>query len=107
MHYFALDQEWAGRFLDLGFHLSFAGLVTRASRDSLREVARRCPADRLLLETDSPFGQPRSRRKEPHNRPAWLVDTAQVVAELRGIPFVELAAIEWENAHRLFQKLPR
>jgi TatD DNase family protein len=107
MHYFALDEEWADRFLGLGFHLSFAGLVTRATRAELREVARRCPADRLLLETDSPFGQPASRRREPQNRPAFLVDTAAVVAEVRGISVEALAEIEWENAHALFARLAR
>ena len=106
MHYFALDQAWAERFLDLGFHLSFAGVLTRATRAELREVARRCPADRLLLETDSPSGQPASRKHERQNRPAFLVDTAQAVAELRGISLEELAEIEWRNAHSLFTRLP-
>jgi TatD DNase family protein len=105
MHYFSLDQGWAERFLDLGFHLSFAGLVTRATRQELREVARRCPVDRLLLETDAPFGQPASRKREPVNRPAFLVDTARVVAEVRGISLEELAEIEWKNAHSLFSRL--
>jgi TatD DNase family protein len=106
MHYFSLDQEWAERFLDLGFHISFAGLVTRATRDGLREVARACPAGRLLLETDSPFGQPAARKREPQNRPAYLVDTAAVVAGIREISLEELAEIEWRNAHELFAKLP-
>ena len=105
MHYFALDQEWAERFLALGFHLSFAGLVTRATRGELREVARRCPADRLLLETDSPFGQPATRKRERQNRPAFLVDTARVVAELRGISLEELAEIETSNAIALFARI--
>jgi TatD DNase family protein len=105
MHYFTLDQEWAGRFLDLGFHLSFAGIVTRSRRAELREVARRCPADRLLLETDSPFGLAVTRKREPQNRPAFLVDTARVVAEVRGIAVEELAEIEWQNAHSLFTRL--
>jgi TatD DNase family protein len=105
MHYFSLDQEWAERFLELGFHLSFAGLVTRATRDGLREVARACPADRLLLETDSPFGQPAARKREPQNRPAYLVDTAKVVAELRQISLAELAEIESSNALSLFHRI--
>lgn len=105
MHYFALDQAWADRFLELGFHLSFAGLVTRATRAELREVMRRCPADRLLLETDSPFGQPASRKREPQNRPAFLVDTAVVVAQVRGISVEELAEIESKNALSLFTRL--
>jgi TatD DNase family protein len=105
MHYFALDGEWATRFLDLGFHLSFAGLVTRATRGELLEVARGCPADRLLLETDSPFGLPAARKTERENRPAFLVDTARVVAEARGLSLDELAEIEWRNAHALFGRL--
>ncbi len=105
MHYFSLDLEWAERFLDLGFHLSFAGLVTRATRAGLREVARACPADRLLLETDSPFGQPAARKRERQNRPAFLVDTARIVAEVRGISLEELAESEWRNAHSLFHRL--
>jgi TatD DNase family protein len=105
MHYFALGQDWAERFLELGFHLSFAGLVTRATRAELREVARRCPADRLLLETDSPFGQPASRKRERQNRPAFLLDTAAVVAELRGISLEELGEIETRNARSLFGRI--
>ena len=105
MHYFSLDADWARRFLELGFHLSFAGLVTRATRAELREVARTCPADRLLLETDSPFGLPSARKRETQNRPAFLVDTARVVAEVRGISLDELAEIEWRNAHSLFPRL--
>jgi TatD DNase family protein len=105
MHYFSLSARWAERFLALGFHLSFAGLVTRPSRAELREVVRSCPSDRLLLETDSPFGLPHSRRRESTNRPAFLVDTANLVAELRGISLRELAALEWSNAHRVFPRL--
>jgi TatD DNase family protein len=105
MHYFSLGPEWAERFLDLGFHLSFAGLITRATRGELREVARACPADRLLLETDSPFGQPATRKREPQNRPAYLVDTAKVVAELRNISLDELAEIELNNAISLFHRI--
>lgn len=105
MHYFSLDWEWAQRFLDLGFFLSFAGLVTRPSRDGLREVARRCPAERLLLETDSPYGLPHARRREPANRPSFLIDTAQVVAEVRGASLAELAELEWKNAHDLFRRM--
>ena len=92
-------------FLELGLHLSFAGLVTRATRGELREVARRCPADRLLLETDSPFGQPAARKRERQNRPAFLVDTARVVAELRGTSLEQLAELETRNATALFARL--
>ena len=104
MHYFALDWEWAQRFLSVGFYLSFAGLITRPSRDALREVVKHCPADRLLLETDSPYGNPQKRMGEP-NRPAYLVDTAELVADLRGISLEQLADQERANAITLFQKM--
>ena len=103
MHYWVLGWDWARRFLDLGLYLSFAGVVTRANREELREVARRVPADRLLLETDAPWGTPRGR--SGIMRPAWLVDTARAVAEARGVRVEELAELEVENARRLFPRL--
>jgi TatD DNase family protein len=103
MHYWVLDWKWARRFLDLGFFLSFSGVVTRSSRDELRDVARRVPADRLLIETDAPWGTPRGR--EGRMRPAWMVDTAQTLAELRGISLEELAELEWANVRTLFPRV--
>ncbi|HEY5035214.1 MAG TPA: TatD family hydrolase [Candidatus Dormibacteraeota bacterium] len=104
MHYFTLEWEWAERFLDLGFSLGFAGLVTRPSRHSLREVVRQCPDDRLLLETDSPYGNAHKRMGVP-NRPAYLIDTAELVAELRGTGLAELAKLESDNALRVFSRM--
>jgi TatD DNase family protein len=104
MHYFALEWEWAQRFLDLGFSLGFAGLVTRPSRHSLREVVKQCPADRLLLETDSPYGNAHKRMGVP-NRPAYLIDTAELVAELRGVSLQQLAEVEAANALALFRRM--
>lgn len=106
MHFFALGWEWAERFLDLGFYLSFAGLVTRPSRSELREVVERCPADRVLLESDSPYGNAHKRMGVP-NRPAYLPDTAELVAELRGTTMSALADLERENALRLFTRIKR
>ncbi len=103
MHYWTLDWEWARPFLDLGFLISFSGVVTRGSRDALRDVARRVPADRLLLETDAPWGTPRGR--DGPMRPAWMVDTARVVAEVRGLALEELAELELANVRRLFPRL--
>ena len=104
MHYFALDWDWAQRFLGLGFYLSFAGLVTRPSRDALRDVVRHCPADRLLLETDSPYGNAH-KRMGVQNRPAYLIDTAELVAELRGVGLEELAGMERANALAVFRRM--
>jgi len=102
MHYWTLGWEWAERFLDLGFLISFSGVVTRASRDELREVARRIPEDRLLLETDAPWGTPQGRTGAM--RPAWLMDTARRVAEVRGLPLERLEEIELANVRSLFPK---
>jgi TatD DNase family protein len=104
MHYFALDWGWAMRFLDLGFHLSFAGVITRPSRSALREVVQQCPEHRLLLETDSPYGNAQKRMGVP-NRPAYLMDTAEMVAEIRGISLYHLADIETANALALFTRM--
>lgn len=104
MHYFALGWREAEVFLALGFHLSFAGLITRPSRAELRDVVRQCPADRLLLETDSPYGQAHRRMHEP-NRPAYLLDTAELAAELRGTTVDELGELETANALALFTRM--
>jgi TatD DNase family protein len=104
MHYWALDWSWAERFLELGLFLSFSGLATRTSRQGIREVARRMPAERLLLETDSPFGMPRGRPNGP-NQPAWLVDTAETIAYARGLTVPQLARLEEANARTLFTRL--
>jgi len=104
MHYFALGWADAERFLDLGFYVSFAGLVTRPSRNELREVVKRCPADRLLLETDSPYGNAHRRMGVP-NRPAYLLDTAELVASLRGVTLEELGELETANALALFTRM--
>jgi TatD DNase family protein len=104
MHYFALDWGWAMRFLELGFYLSFAGVVTRPSRIALREVVHNCPEDRLLLETDSPYGNAQ-KRMGVSNRPAYLIDTAEMVAEIRGISLYHLADVETANAMALFTRM--
>jgi TatD DNase family protein len=103
MHYWTLAWEWAARFLDLGLYLSFSGVLTRASRGDLREIAARVPADRLLVETDAPWGTPRGRSGKM--RPAWMMDTARALAEVRGLPLEELAALERANVKALFPRL--
>jgi len=105
IHYWSLSADCARRFLDLGFHISFAGTVTRSSKEQVREVARLVPADRLLLETDAPWGTPRGRSGPM--RPAWMIDTAQAVAEIRGLTLDQLAEIEKANVSSLFPRLSR
>ena len=100
-HCFTGDREMARRALDIGFHISLAGIVTFPKALELKEVARMVPLDRLLVETDSPFLAPVPHRGG-RNEPAHVVRVAEVIAELRG---VEVAAIEQatdKNFARLF-----
>jgi TatD DNase family protein len=103
LHSFTGDRALAGRFLDLGLHLGFAGQVTFSNKslDSLREVAAHMPLDRVLLETDSPYLAPHPHRGRG-NEPAYMAFTAERIAELRGISVAALAKATTANARRLF-----
>ncbi|MBO0681923.1 MAG: TatD family hydrolase [Candidatus Dormibacteraeota bacterium] len=103
MHYWTLPWSWAERFLDLGLFISFSGVLTRASRSDLRQIAAMVPEDRLLLETDAPWGTPRGRSGKM--RPAWMLDTAATLAEARGVSLERLAEIEVANVRALFPRL--
>jgi TatD DNase family protein len=101
MHCFSGTVEHARRSLDLGFHLSFAGNLTYPKAVSIREAAAFAPADRILVETDAPFLAPIPYRGQ-RNEPALVAHTAAALAELRGIPLEELAALTTNNFHTLF-----
>lgn len=101
-HCFTGDRATAGRALDAGFHLSLAGIVTFPKAEELREVARLVPADRLLIETDSPFLAPVPHRGT-RNEPARAVHVAEVVAAARGMYVDAIAAATDENFVRLFK----
>uniref|UniRef100_A0A7C2IQN1 TatD family deoxyribonuclease n=1 Tax=Ammonifex degensii TaxID=42838 RepID=A0A7C2IQN1_9THEO len=102
MHCFSGGWEEAKRFLALGFYISIAGPVTFPQSSKLGEVARRVPLDRLLLETDAPYLTPVPHRGK-RNEPAYLVHTAQKVAEIRGMSLEEIAEATTESAARLFR----
>jgi TatD DNase family protein len=102
MHSFTGTAEQAAQFLDLGLHISFAGMVTYKKSDDLRTVAASIPADRLLVETDSPYLSPEPFRGQRPNEPARVVHTAQCLAEVRGVSLAELAAQTTANACELF-----
>lgn len=102
MHCFTGDVEQARECLDLGFHLAFGGVTTFPKAADVREAARITPADRLLLETDSPYLAPVPHRGK-RNEPAFVAHTAAVIAELRGVGVAELAAQTTANFERLFQ----
>jgi TatD DNase family protein len=103
LHSFTEGWDEAQAFLDLGLHLSFAGMVTFANKalDALRDVAARVPLDRLLVETDSPYLSPHPHRGQT-NEPQRVAVTAERLAQLRGISPAELARITTANARHLF-----
>jgi TatD DNase family protein len=100
-HCFTGDREMARRVLDIGFHISLAGIVTFPRALELKEVAKIVPFDRLLVETDSPFLAPVPHRGK-RNEPAHVVRVTEVIAELRGTTAEAIAAATHENHVRLF-----
>lgn len=101
IHCFTGNYETAKAYLDLGFYISFSGIVTFKNSEELREAARKIPADRILIETDSPYLAPVPMRGKP-NEPGYVRHVAKTVASVRGISLEELAALTSENAQRLF-----
>lgn len=101
MHCFAEDWEVAKQALDIGFYISFSGIVTFKSAKDVQEAARQVPLDRLLVETDAPYLAPVPFRGKT-NEPAYVRHTAEHVANLRGISLEDLAEATTENFYRLF-----
>ena len=100
-HCFTGDRDMARRALDIGFHLSLAGIVTFPRALELKEVARIVPLDRLLIETDSPFLAPVPHRGK-RNEPAYVARIAEVIAELRGVSVESITELTGANFARLF-----
>ena len=103
IHCFSSDQKLADAALDLGFYISFSGIVTFKKAEDIRAVAKSAPLDRILVETDSPYLAPIPHRGK-RNEPAFVVHTAQMMAELRGISVEDLAAATTKNFFTLFSK---
>ena len=101
MHCFSGDAELALRVVAMGFHVSIPGVVTFSNAEMMREAAMAVPLDRLLVETDGPFLAPVPKRGK-RNEPAYVLFTAQKVAEIRGISLDELARRTTANAESLF-----
>lgn len=102
MHSFTGTTETAAECIALGMYISFAGMVTFKKSDALRAVAAGIPAERILVETDSPYLAPQPFRGK-RNEPAHVVHTAHCLAEARGIDATEFARQTTENARRLFR----
>ncbi len=103
MHCFVGGQAMAEQALAMGFHISFSGILTFRNAEDLRTVAREIPLDRLLIETDSPYLAPVPHRGRT-NQPAYVIEVARQLAELRGIDVDEIARLTTANFHRLFAR---
>ena len=101
MHSFAGSLETAEECVALGLHVSFSGILTYKKSAALREVARQLPADRLMVETDSPYLSPQPVRGK-RNEPAHVRMTAETLAEVRGLDPAQLGELTTANACRLF-----
>ncbi|WP_213994123.1 metal-dependent hydrolase [Sodalis sp. dw_96] len=106
LHCFTEDTETARILLDLGFFISFSGMITFKKADALREAARYVPLDRLLVETDSPYLAPVPYRGK-ENQPAYVRDVADYMAALKGVSVEQLAVATTANFGRLFHVEPR
>ncbi len=104
MHCFTEDWTVATQALDLGFHLSFSGIVTFKNAQTVKDVAQKCPLDRLLVETDAPYLAPAPYRGK-QNEPAYVRYVAEEIARLRSLSLDEVAQATTENFSRLF-KIP-
>ncbi len=101
MHCFVEDQDTAQQAMEMGFYISFSGIITFKNAEALREVARQVPIERLLVETDSPYLAPVPHRGKS-NQPAYVRHVAEFLAELKGISFEELSARTTDNFNQLF-----
>ncbi|HEX4819080.1 MAG TPA: TatD family hydrolase [Acidimicrobiales bacterium] len=101
-HCFSGGEHEARRALDLGAYLSFSGIVTFPKADDVRAAAALCPADRLLVETDSPYLTPVPHRGTP-NRPAFVTLVGEAIGNLKGASAEEMAALTWANADRAYR----
>lgn len=102
LHCFTEDWDMAKQALDLGFYISISGIITFKNAEALREVVRRVPLDRLLVETDSPYLAPVPYRGK-QNQPAYTREVCDYIATLRGVSSEEFALITTQNFERLFK----
>jgi TatD DNase family protein len=105
LHCFTSGRELALKGVELGLYVSFSGIVTFKKTEELRAIAAELPADRILVETDSPYLAPGKFRGK-RNEPSFVVETAKAVAAARGVSFDAIARQTTENFFRLFSKVP-
>ncbi|OLP59875.1 LuxR family transcriptional regulator [Xaviernesmea oryzae] len=106
LHCFTAGAELARVGVELGGYVSFSGILTFPKSEELRDIAKSIPHDRLLVETDAPYLAPKPFRGK-RNEPAYVAQTAEVLAETLGMTVEEAGALTTENALRCFSKMPR
>jgi TatD DNase family protein len=106
LHCFTGGRELAFAAIELGHYVSFTGILTFKNSQGLRDIAAALPAERILVETDAPYLAPLPHRGK-RNEPAYVVETARVLAETRGVSADEIARQTTENFFRLFSKVPQ
>ncbi len=102
IHCFTGDYEAAHAYLDLGFYISFTGIITFKNANALRDVVRRVPLERMLVETDSPYLTPVPHRGK-RNEPAYVRLVAATMADIKGVTLEEVARVTSDNARQLFR----
>lgn len=105
LHCYTGGRELALRAVELGLSISFTGILTFKKSEALRALAAELPADRIMVETDSPYLAPGKFRGK-RNEPAYVVEVAKTLAETRGVSVEEIARQTTENFFRLFSKVP-
>jgi TatD DNase family protein len=106
LHCFSSGRELARRGVALGFYVSFSGILTFKRSDELPEIAAEIPLERLLVETDAPFLAPVPHRGR-RNEPAYVTETAKVLADAKGLSAEALAKATTDNFYRIFTKVER
>ncbi|KQW23070.1 LuxR family transcriptional regulator [Afipia sp. Root123D2] len=106
LHCYTGGRELAMKAVDLGLSISFTGILTFKNSQAIRDIAAELPADRIMVETDAPYLAPGKHRGK-RNEPSFVIETARVLAETRGVTLDEIAAQTTENFFRLFDKVPR
>lgn len=106
LHCFSSGEALAKTGVELGGYISFSGILTFPKSTELRDIARDVPLDRLLVETDAPYLAPK-RWRGKRNEPSYVVNTAEVLAEVKGMSYDDMAEITTANALRCFSKMPR
>ena len=103
LHCYTGGRELAMKAIAMGLSISFTGIITFKKSQELRDLAAELPADRIMVETDAPYLAPGKWRGK-RNEPSYVVETAKVLAETRGVTYEELAKQTTDNFFRLFSK---